>query len=133
MSEERLRHIEDGLRDVKSFTDGFRLVPQLAIAAIGVVLGSVAILVTVAIFVLNNTNAQIREVGTRVDAIPKLLTEEFRAMRAETAAQTAAIATSITAARQVQPQILVMPLPPSQPMSLAQPLPSPDKNPPKAN
>ena len=48
-------------------------------------------------------------VETKIDAIPNRLSEEFRAMRAEMSAQTAAIASSVTAARAVQPQILVMP------------------------
>lgn len=117
MSEDRLRRLEDGIRDLKSFTDGFRTLPQLALAAIGMVLAAVALLVTVAIFTLNGVNSQIRDVGARVDALPKLLTEEFRAMRTETAAQTSAIANSITAARQVQPQILIVPAQPPAPAS----------------
>lgn len=52
--------------------------------------------------------------GAKIDAIPTRLSEEFRAMRAEMAAQTAAIASSVTAARAVQPQILVMPPTPTR-------------------
>jgi capsule polysaccharide export protein KpsE/RkpR len=125
MTEERLRRIEDGIRDLRSFIDGFRTVPQLALSAIAIALTAVALLLTVVIFSLNNVgaqirdfssqirdvNSQIRDLGARVDAIPRQLAEEFRAMRAETAAQTSAIASSITAARQVQPQILVVPAP----------------------
>jgi len=111
MSEDRLRRIEDGVRDLKSFIDGFRTVPQLALSAIAIALAAVALLLTIVIFALNNVNSQIRDLGARVDAIHGQLAEEFRAMRAETAAQTSAIANSITAARQVQPQILVVPAP----------------------
>jgi hypothetical protein len=53
--------------------------------------------------------------NAKVDAIPAQLREEFRAMRAEMAAQTSAIANSITATRQVQPQILVLPPAPPAP------------------
>jgi hypothetical protein len=49
----------------------------------------------------------------KIDSIPQRLSEEFRAMRAEMAAQTNAIANSITATRQAQPptlpQIIVIP------------------------
>lgn len=47
----------------------------------------------------------------RIDSLNSRLTEEFRAMRAEMSAQTSAIANSITATKQVQPQIIVMPPP----------------------
>jgi hypothetical protein len=78
---------------------------------LGVVMAAVAIVLTIGIFALNSMNAQIRNVGARVDAIPRQLAEEFRAMRAETSAQTSAIAGAITSARQFQPQIMVVPMP----------------------
>jgi hypothetical protein len=111
MSDDRIAHIERGISKLEGFIDGFRSVPQLAITTLSVVLGAVALVLTVGIFVLSNMNSQIHDVGAKVDAIPKQLTEEFRAMRAETSAQTSAIANSITAARQFQPQIAVMPTP----------------------
>ncbi len=46
---------------------------------------------------------QIIHVDGKIDMIPQRLSEEFRAMRAEMAAQTSAIANSITATRQAQP------------------------------
>jgi hypothetical protein len=52
--------------------------------------------------------AQLVRLDTKVDAIPAKLSDEFRAMRAETAAQTSAIANSITAARQ-SPRVIVVP------------------------
>lgn len=56
-------------------------------------------------------STQIINLGTRIDGTNAKLSEEFRAMRVEMSAQTSAIANSITAAKQVQPQIIVMPPP----------------------
>ena len=53
--------------------------------------------------------SRIDRIDTKVDAVPTRLSEEFQAMRADMAAQTAAIASAVTAARAVQPQIVVMP------------------------
>ncbi len=90
-------------------------------------IGVMAVLLAALVFVLGNitftiqaTNTRIDALNTKVDAIPQRLSEEFRAMRAETAAQTSAIANSITAARQVQPQIMVLP----SPVNIDRPLPS---------
>ncbi len=47
----------------------------------------------------------------KLDAIPQRLAEEFRAMRAEMSAQTAAIASAVTAAKQAPPQVLLVPAP----------------------
>jgi hypothetical protein len=56
---------------------------------------------------------QTERLDAKIDSIPQRLTDEFRAMRAEMAAQTSAIANSITATRQAQPpappQIIVIP------------------------
>ncbi len=107
--------IEDRLTKVEGFLDGFRSVPQLVLAAVGVMMGALGVILTIGIFSINSLSAQINGVGTRVDAIPGRIAEEFRAMRVESAAQTSAITTSITAARQFQPQVIVMPLSPSVP------------------
>jgi hypothetical protein len=61
--------------------------------------------------------AQTQRLDAKIDVIPQRLSEEFRAMRTEMAAQTSAIANSITAAHQMQPpapQIIVVPTPPQQ-------------------
>ena len=50
-------------------------------------------------------------VSQRVDAISQRIADEFRAMRADTAAQTSAIANSITAAKQAAPQVILVPAP----------------------
>jgi hypothetical protein len=66
--------------------------------------------------------------NAKLEAIPLRLSEEFRAMRAEMAAQTSAIANSITATRQEQPpappQIIVIPSPQTPPT----PAPPPKSN-----
>ncbi len=117
---------DDRISRLEGFIDGFRVVPQIAITMLSVVLGTLAIVLTIGIFALNSMNAQIRDVGARVDAIPKQLSEEFRAMRAETSAQTSAIANSITAARQFQPQVVIVPAPaPAAPASPQEPAPPP--------
>ena len=63
---------------------------------------------------------QMNRIENRIDTLPLHLADEFRAMRGEMAAQTSAIANSITATRQLQPQIIVVP--PPQPA----PAPAPD-------
>ncbi len=134
MSDDQLGHVERGLSELKGFIDGFRVVPQLAITMLSVVLAAVGLVLAIGIFVLNSMNAQIRDVGAKVDAIPKQLTEEFRAMRTETSAQTSAIANSITASRQFQPQVIVMPAPgaPIEPSSGGMPaVPATGGQPPK--
>jgi len=111
MSDASIAPVERAVAKLEGLLDGFRAVPQLAITMLGVVMAAVAIVLTIGIFALNSMNAQIRDVGARVDAIPRQLAEEFRAMRAETSAQTSAIAGAITSARQFQPQIMVVPMP----------------------
>lgn len=69
-------------------------------------------------FQLSRLEGRIDRIETAVAAIPARLSEEFRAMRAEMAAQTSAIANSITAVRQAQPPppqvIVIQPQPPGQ-------------------
>ena len=62
--------------------------------------------------------------NAKIEAIPQRLSDEFRAMRAEMAAQTSAIANSITATRQVQPAPQIIVIPPTTPQ---QPTPEPPK------
>jgi hypothetical protein len=102
---------EGRLTKLEGIFDGFRTVPQLAVTALGIAMGALAIVVTIAIFQFNSLGGRIADLTDKVDAIPRQLTEEFRAMRAESAAQTSAIAQSITAARQMQPQVVVVPTP----------------------
>jgi hypothetical protein len=61
-----------------------------------------ALLVAVMIGGFAFIGVQLVRIDGKLDGIPQTLREEFRAMRAEMAAQTSAIANSITAARQMQ-------------------------------
>jgi hypothetical protein len=65
-------------------------------------------------FQLNRLESRVDRIEAAIAAIPTRLSDEFRAMRAEMAAQTSAIANSITAVRQAQPpppQVIVIPAP----------------------
>src|SRR4029077_3908438 len=65
-------------------------------------------------FQLSRLEGRVDRIETAIVAIPAHLSAEFHAMRAEMAAQTSAIANSITAVRQAQPpppQIIVIPAP----------------------
>lgn len=111
------------LAKLESTFEGFKAVPSLAFTVVSIAMGELAIAITIGIFTINNMSSRIDALSGRVeglnarfDGVSRQLADEFRAMRAETAAQTSAIANSITAARQVQPQIVVMP--PAQPPAL---------------
>jgi len=63
---------------------------------------------------LNRLEGRVDRIEIAIAAIPARLSDEFHAMRSEMAAQTSAIANSITATRQAQPpppQIIVVPTP----------------------
>jgi len=65
-------------------------------------------------FQLNRLEGRADRLEVAIQAIPARLSDEFHAMRSEMAAQTSAIANSITATRQAQPpppQIIVVPAP----------------------
>jgi hypothetical protein len=97
MTNERLAKLEGTV-------DSLKVVRPMTITVIGVFLAA-------QVFVIGLLASQMRDINAKVDAIPARLSDEFRAMRAEMAAQTAAIAGSITATRQAQPQILIVPAP----------------------
>jgi hypothetical protein len=103
----RLARLEGALEGLRGSVDGFRWV--VGIVAV-VMIGGFSFLG----FQLNRLEGRVDRIETAVAAIPAHLSEEFRAMRAEMAAQTSAIANSITAVRQAQPpppQIIVIPAP----------------------
>ena len=65
-------------------------------------------------FQLNRLEGRADRLEVAIQAVPARLSDEFHAMRSEMAAQTSAIANSITATRQAQPappQIIVVPVP----------------------
>jgi hypothetical protein len=89
MSDERIARLEGSY-------DALKVVRPMTITVVSVLLAAL-------VFVLGFFAAQLSSLNTKIDAIPQRLSEEFRAMRSEMAAQTTAIATAITAARQMQP------------------------------
>ena len=98
------------LRDrISKLEASFEWMKVIMSTHLAITLGGFAFLGSQTMRVETRLETHIDRVEARVDAIPARLSEEFRAMRAEMAAQTAAIASSVTAARAVQPQIVVMP------------------------
>ena len=97
--------VDARLEGLKSAIDGTRWV--VGIVAV-IVIGGFSFLG----FQLNRLEGRVDRVETTIAAIPARLSDEFRAMRSEMAAQTSAIANSITAVREAQPpppQIIVVP------------------------
>jgi outer membrane murein-binding lipoprotein Lpp len=106
---ERLAKLEGAYDTLKVVRPMTLTVLGLFLAALVFVLGVLANQIRDVSLQIHDVTGQVHDLNAKVDAIPVQLREEFRAMRAETAAQTSAIANSITATRQVQPQILVLP------------------------
>ena len=114
--------MSDRLAKLEGSYDALKVVRPMTITVLDILLAAL-------IFVLSFMAAELRDMNSRqqaieakfdatnakIDSIPEKLAEEFRAMRAEMATQTNAIANSITAARQFQPQVLLMPVPQTVP------------------
>jgi len=103
----RLAQLDGALAALRASVDGARWV--IGIVAV-IMIGGFSFLG----FQLNRLEGRADRVETAVQAIPARLSDEFHAMRTEMAAQTSAIANSITAVRQAQPrapQIIVVPSP----------------------
>jgi len=131
--------MSDRLAKLEGSYDALKVVRPMTITVLD-------ILLTALIFVLSFMAAELRDMNSwqqaieakfdatnaKIDSIPGKLAEEFRAMRAEMATQTNAIANSITAARQFQPQVLLMPVPQTVPPNGEAPanLPRPAPQPP---
>jgi hypothetical protein len=99
--------VDARLEGLKGSIDGTRWV--VGVVAV-IVIGGFSFLG----FQLNRLEGRVDRVETAIAAIPARLSDEFRAMRSEMAAQTSAIANSITAVREAQPpppQIIVIPTP----------------------
>ncbi len=117
--------VDTQLGELKGAVDGLRSSFTILSGAIGLVAAVMAI--GFAFF-----GVQFNRLDAKIDTIPPRLSEEFRAMRAEMAAQTSAIANSITATKQAQPQIFVLPEPqpaPTQQPHSPQIVPSPRQSP----
>jgi hypothetical protein len=102
---ERIGRIEGNL-------EAQRIVKPMVLAVVSI-LFTVLLAVTLGGFAF--LGVQVTALNTKVDAIPQRLSEEFRAMRADMSAQTSAIATAVTAAKQVPPQVILVPAPEPRP------------------
>jgi len=60
---------------------------------------------------ITRVDGRIDRLDAKIDSVPQRLTEEFRAMRTEMAAQTSAIANPVTAARAAPTQVILVPAP----------------------
>lgn len=107
--------VDSRLGELKGALDGLRLSFSILAGAVGLVAAVMAIGIAIANSQFSRLDGRIDQLGNKIEAIPQRLSEEFRAMRAETAAQTSAIANSITAAKQAPPQIIVLPAPAQSP------------------
>ena len=115
MDTERLARLEGAYDTLKVVRPMTITVIGVFLAALVFVLGFLTTQMHDVTTQIHDVATQVRDVNAKVDAIPARLSDEFRAMRAEMAAQTSAIANSITATRQAQPQILVLPAPAPSP------------------
>lgn len=111
VSTERLAKLEGSY-------DALKVVRPMTIAVCSVLLAAL-------VFVLGAITFQIQSLSTKVDALPRQLSEEFRALRAEQSAQTSAIANAITASKQVVPQVLLLAPPPGTQSAPEAPRPTP--------
>jgi len=107
---ERKAGSDDRLPKLEGMIDVLKLFPSFLLAAL-------ALTFTVMVALLGYVATQVASVERRVESINGRLSEEFRSMRTDMNAQTSAIANAITATRQAQPQILVIPTPEALPKS----------------
>jgi hypothetical protein len=103
----RLAQVDGALTGLRTSMDGARWV--IGIVAV-VMIGGFSFLG----LQLNRLEGRADRIEIAIAGIPMRLSDEFHAMRSDMAAQTSAIANSITAVRQAQPpppQIIVVPTP----------------------
>ena len=110
--------VDNRLGELKGALEGLRSSFAILAGAVGLV--ATVMVIGFGFFGLqfNRLDGRIDQLATKIDAIPQRLSEEFRAMRAEMAAQTSAIANAVTATHQAQspaPQIIIVPTPQPQP------------------
>jgi hypothetical protein len=84
--------MEERLAKLEGSYDALKVVRPMTLAVVSILLAAL-------VFVLGFFATQLILLNGKIDAIPRRLAEEFRAMRTEMAAQTSAISNSITAAR----------------------------------
>ena len=102
--DERLTGLEKEVHGVTIALDWVKIGFGLVLA---VMLSGFALLST-------QMSTQVTSLGTRIDGLTAKLSDEFRAQRAEAAAQTSAIANAVTATRQQAPQVILVPPPAPQ-------------------
>lgn len=123
--DERLTGLDKGLSDVRTTVAELKGDVSGLKLAVGILTSAMALGFAVIGAVTYSTQ-------TKVDALGPRITEEFRtmraeaaadarAMRAEQAAQTSAIANAITATKQQAPQVILVPAPSVQQPALPQP------------
>ncbi len=100
--------MEQRLAKLEGSYDALKVVRPMTVAVVSVFLAAL-------VFVLGFLGIQVARVDSKVDGISKTIFEEFRAMRSDMAAQTSAIANSITATKQQSPQVILMPSPQPEP------------------
>jgi hypothetical protein len=103
----RLAQVDGALTGLRTSMDGARWV--IGIVAVVMISGFSFLGVQ-----LNRLEGRADRIEMAIAGIPMRLSDEFHAMRSDMAAQTSAIANSITAVRQAQPpppQIIVVPAP----------------------
>ena len=115
--------MEDRVIKLEGSLDTLKVVRPMTLTVLAGLLATVGVILAALVFIINSlgnqmtaTNGKIDGLTSKFDTIPKTLSEEFRAMRSEMAAQTTAIANSITATRNAPqapapPQIIVVPSP----------------------
>jgi hypothetical protein len=104
----RLDGLEKSVEGLKGSLDGLKVAASALTAMVGV---AAAVLGGFVYFSANSASTRIDRLEAKVDAIVPRITEEFRAMRMESAAQTSAIANAITATKQQAPQVILVPAP----------------------
>ncbi len=105
--------MSDRLAKPEGSYDALKVVRPMTIAVLGILMAALIFVLTFMASELRDLNARQQTFEAKSEALPSKLAEELRAMRSEMAAQTNAIANSITAARQFQPQVLVVPAQPA--------------------
>ncbi|CAO3432604.1 hypothetical protein [Azospirillum palustre] len=106
--DDRLAGLDKGLSELKGDVSGLKL-------AVGILASAMALGFAVIGAVTYSTQAKVDALGPRITEEFRIMRTEAaadaRAMRAEQSAQTSAIANAITATKQQAPQVILVPAP----------------------
>lgn len=127
--------MNDRLAKLEGSFDGIKqsqAILKAGVVGVGaIIVGAVALIATLQLWTVSRLDALPDKINAEIGAVQSTLRAEFAAMRAESAAQTSAIANSITATKQQAPQVILVPAPQVVP-SPPQPAPeTPTEPPPK--